>query len=105
MGRRLISAEEAVEAPAQHKKACSDCPWKRDSLPGWLGGMSPEEWKLMAHGETKIMCHCISNQQCAGVAIYRANVCKTPRDPGQLRLPADRETIFSTPMEFMEHHK
>lgn len=105
MGRKLVSGAEAVEAPVQHKKPCSDCPWSRDSLPGWLGSDTAEDWRAMAHGETKVFCHCISNQQCAGIAIYRANVCKAPRDSSQLKLPSDHKAVFSTPNEFMEHHK
>ena len=42
--------------------------------------------------------------QCAGAAIYRANVCKSPRDGSLLKLPADRETVFADKSEFWEHH-
>lgn len=102
--RKLMSSDEAVTADHQHTSPCSDCPWRRDALNGWLGGTSVGEWRAAAHGETKVFCHTISNQQCAGIAIYRANVCKTPRDPTLLRLPADRDACFSTPTEFEEHH-
>ena len=104
-GRRLISADEAVQAKAQHTKPCSDCPWARTALNGWLGGVSAQEWIQRAHGEAKIPCHTLRGAQCAGLAIYRANVCKSPRDPSILRLPADREKVFATPMEFTEYHE
>lgn len=43
-------------------------------------------------------------KQCAGLAIYRANVCKKPRDRSILTLPADREAVFAAPSEFRHHH-
>ncbi len=38
MGKKFISSEDAVQAKCQHTTPCSDCPWRRDSLNGWLGG-------------------------------------------------------------------
>lgn len=106
MNRRgkLITAEEARPAKGQHRSPCSDCPWRRDALNGWLGSIPKEEWIQDAHGEVKIECHTLIGAQCAGVSIYRANVCKSPRDPDILVLPADRERVFATPKEFLEHH-
>ena len=104
MKRRLISSEEARPAAGQHKKPCSDCPWARTSLPGWLGSASVEEWVAEAHGEGVIECHALTGAQCAGAAIYRTNVCKSPRDPSILLLPADRERVFAAPKEFTSHH-
>lgn len=103
MGRRLISSDEAVEADRQHTSPCSDCPFARTALNGWLGGSSVEEWLLWAHTNTQISCHVISNQQCAGLAIYRRNVCKRVEEP-LLTLPADKSKVFATPMEFKQHH-
>lgn len=102
--RQLISSEDAVDAKCQHETPCSDCPWARTALKGWLGGATPEAWVREAHGEHPVPCHTINGAQCAGIAIYRRNVCKTPRDPEALRLPADREKVFATPMEFTAHH-
>lgn len=31
-------------------------------------------------------------------------MCKSPRDKDILKLPADREAVFSRPQEFVEHH-
>ena len=103
MQRKLVSADQAETRPSQHTTPCADCPWRRDSLPGWLGDMTPEQWLACAHGETKVMCHCIKNQQCAGVAIYRRNVAKYAYPPN-LRLEADREVVFASRAEFAAHH-
>ena len=104
MARRLISSEEAVPAKGQHERPCSDCPFSRDSLSGWLGGMGIDDWMGAAHGEEKLDCHVLEGAQCAGGAIYRRNVGKLPRDPEALRLPKDTDTVFASPHEFEVHH-
>jgi hypothetical protein len=104
MKRKLISSDQATLAPKQITQPCSDCPWARDALAGWLGDNTAEEWIRMARGETRIPCHVHPNVQCAGASVYLANVAKLPRDPELLRLPADREAVFATPGEFIAHH-
>lgn len=103
--RQLVTIDEARPADKQHTKPCSDCPWARTSLNGWLGGQDPVTWLREAGTDHPIPCHTIKNRQCAGAAIYRANTCKKPR-PGSkaLVLPKDPETVFETPKEFMDHH-
>jgi len=104
MKGKLITTEKAVPTKGQHKSPCSDCPWRKDSLSGWLGDTSKEDWVADAHGEARIECHVLIGAQCAGAAIYRTNVCKTPRNPELLRLPSNRNKVFGTPNEFLEHH-
>jgi hypothetical protein len=103
--RRLISIDEAVPSDKQHKKPCSDCPWSRESLQGWLGGLEPEQWIMKAMGDSPIDCHTIKGPQCAGSAIFRANICKSPRDPVTISLPQDKNRVFANLMQFIEHHK
>lgn len=107
---RLTLASEAKPILRQHRKSCHDCPWRRECLPGWLGGMSPDEWLAGAHGEARVDCHALimadgSGAQCAGVATYRSNVHKLPHDKTILMLPADRERVFASPAEFKAHHE
>jgi len=102
--RQLVSSDQAQPAVGQHKKPCADCPWARASLRGWLGSGSIQEWIADAHGEARIECHTLTGAQCAGAAIYRANVCKSPRNKRLLVLPPDRALVFATPAEFSEHH-
>ncbi|MDP8249953.1 hypothetical protein [Pseudochrobactrum saccharolyticum] len=101
--RQLVSSDEAIDGKVQHKKPCSDCPWARTALNGWLGSASPDEWLRNAHSDTMVDCHTIRNTQCAGLAIYRRNVCKSVLPP-LLKLEANKEIVFATPMEFKEHH-
>lgn len=103
--RQLVTHHEAVPRKRQHKTPCSDCPWARKSLAGWLGGMSAMEWLLLAHGEGKADCHTTIGPQCAGMAIYRANVHKVPRDPSILQgFPQNKVLVFASPQEFLNHH-
>lgn len=104
MPRKLIASNINNVSNKQHRTPCSDCPFRRDSLPGWLGGIPAEFFTETAHGEGTYNCHVIVNQQCAGMAVYRANVCKTPRYIAALALPADKQKVFAWPTEFLEHH-
>lgn len=102
--RQLLTSDDAVLAVAQHRKPCTDCPWARSSINGWLGGMTSAEWLAAAHGEERIDCHVFDGAECAGAAIYRANVCKRVRDRTQLTLDPDEARVFRTPGEFAAHH-
>lgn len=102
--RQLVSSDEARPAKKQHGRPCDDCPFARHALSGWLGSLTKEEWLQVAHGEVQGECHVATGVQCAGMAIYRSNICKLPRDKSALVLPADRESCFATPMEFSRHH-
>lgn len=102
---QLLSHHDAKPRKKQHTSPCSDCPFARKSLKGWLGRLTPEQWIQAVHGEALIDCHTVSNQQCAGAAIYRANVCKVPRSDEQLRLPSNKILVFSSIAEFLYHHK
>lgn len=102
---------------------CRECPWRRTSAPGFTGPHTADEWADMAHGEAEIACHLSipegfddeadpllvdelteDMRQCSGVAIYRANVCKSPRDPFIRVLPPNAEAVFNRRPQFVEHH-
>lgn len=100
---RCLSSDESVAVVGQIQHPCADCPWAKTSLPGWLGGVSVEEWLRRATSDRVIECHVFRKHQCAGLAIYRRNTCKRV-EPPVLVLPADREAVFATPMAFAEHH-
>jgi len=102
--KKLISWEDAPVCKKQIEEPCSDCPWRRDALPGWLGTDTAKEWLGHAHGETLVDCHALRGPQCAGLAIYRANVGKLCRDSKVLRLPSDKKAVFMNPTEFLNHH-
>lgn len=123
---QMITSNEAKEFRVQHHAPCSDCPWARKALRGWLGPALLEAdpagyWLRIAHSHTLVGCHtrmCSpgsdpgwpwpSNEQprwqCAGIAIYRRNVLQSVDKPG-LILPANKVIVFASPMEFRQHHK
>jgi hypothetical protein len=108
-GEKLITGDEAKVTLRQHTSPCSDCPFRRDSIQGWLGELSVDDWIQLAHGEGQADCHTTKQSNgagwhCAGLAIYRANVCKSVHDPNAFRLPKDTEKVFSFG-EFKKHHE
>lgn len=108
MGKRFIISKEAKPAGKQHTAPCSDCPWSRKSFPGWTGPNTAQEWVSCAHSDQRINCHTRTDRsgepwQCAGAAIYRTHICKSPRDPQVLELPANKALVFSWG-EFEKHH-
>lgn len=102
--KKLLTSEDARPGKKQHTSPCTDCPWSRQSLPGWTGGASPTEWLSAVSTDGRIDCHVHTGRQCAGAAVYRRNTCKMPRDQTILVLPADREAVFASPAEFLDHH-
>ncbi len=98
-------------------KPCKECPFRRASLPGYLGEDAPEAFVYTAMSEQFMPCHLEVDyedddwrdgldevHQCSGRAIFMTHICKLPRDPALALLPADHKRIFSTPQEFLDHH-
>lgn len=106
---------ELTDLPESTKTPCNECPWWRESWAGHLGPYNAMQWTQLAHSDQPIACHLTITQeysweqeglrQCAGAAIYRANVCKSPRNPEVVVLPADREAVFASSTEFVDHHE
>lgn len=110
-----------MNLPQVQSTPCHDCPWRRDSAPGWLGPFTAEEWVMIAHSDEPIACHLTlptdgkhrseqktwdyeGVEQCAGAAIYRTNILKLPRDPNVATLPRDTDSVFGFD-EFEQHHQ
>lgn len=110
MKRRLVSFDEAATVATQHTGPCSDCPFSVYSINGWLGKSTPEDFIQLAHSDSLYSCHALvrpgrKELQCAGLAVFRANICKVPRDQSVLRLPQDKKMVFPTATAFLEHHR
>lgn len=102
-----------MSLPPPTTKPCDECPWRRASIPGYVGPHDAGAWRDAIHSDAPIACHktitsegeeTTYSHQCAGAAIYRANVHKLPRDPDVVTLPADRERVFANDREFLAHH-
>lgn len=98
---------------------CHDCAFRRDSVPGHLGGSEAEVYIGQCYGPFFIPCHLTYDKVddhlrenlhctggCAGSAVFRANLGWDHHMPqGINKLPADHEVVFSTPEEFVAHHR
>lgn len=100
------------------KEPCRECPLRRDSIPGYLGGYSWVNYLEIMHSDADIACHMspgfhqrdLSRQRaCTGVAAYRANVSKLPRGgkgrESVLLIGQNREDFFGSAIEFAIHHR
>lgn len=108
----------------KHKTPCKQCPFRRKSLPGYLGASYPDEFLFLTiHADEHMPCHVAINYEkkdwqtkqlpnaahCAGSLIFMKNQCKQPVD-AELRarkeqVEIDTETVFQWPSEFLTHHK
>jgi len=102
------------------KTPCDDCPFRRDSLPGWVGDSTPEDFIQTTMADVPMPCHKTLDYNdsdwkrdwdtgaagllCAGALTFFANTCKLSRDRNRPRLPKDPVNIFSNSVEFMEYH-
>lgn len=93
---------------AQHKTPCNECPFRRISMRGYLGGNHPQSFTVLANHDGNFPCHKTMKRakpaQCAGRATMWANQCKVSRDdsvPSVLR----SEKVFAHIGEFIKHHE
>lgn len=98
---------------------CRECPFRRKSLPGYLGNSNPEEFAATVMADTRMPCHLTVDYEredwaeraernaeyCYGALVFFSNTCKLSRDPERPRAPADHTAVFSTMGEFLAHHQ
>jgi hypothetical protein len=91
------------------KKPCRDCPFRKDSLKGWLG----RERMTEILDTDSFACHKTTNgnmnkrRQCAGHMLINGHANQFVRLATALNLELDlsgRELIFNTKQECIEHH-
>lgn len=101
-------------------KPCSDCPFRKDSMPGWIGTFDgADELRRAALSETPFGCHTrgghVTNQtdllqpQCVGRLVFTRKCAKRFRSPALAEMQ-DVAVRFTNPdtvlgmKEFEEHH-
>lgn len=97
---------------------CKECAFRRDISPGALGGSSPLVYIGQTHAPFQIPCHkacdfsdpnwreaSMEVSQCAGSAVFRANLGIRNLPEALQRLPQDHNTVFSSAAEFLAHHQ
>lgn len=125
---RLTTTTRGFDAPA--KRTCKGCPWRKDAVPGALGGWTPLMYMEAVHGPADIACHMSKDfdghvethmdpaaarpRSCAGLAAYRAKTgvgTQHPMSETQEAVTAMSERpdalaeVFDSPNEFILHHE
>lgn len=63
------------------KTPCVECPFRKTSAKGWLGGFTVEETLNCAKSEQDFLCHKSGRKgvkrQCAGRMLFASKTCKT----------------------------
>ena len=101
----------------QSGKACTECPFSRNSTSGNLGGSPIEVYLGQILGAFYLPCHMAKNykgndtpllaehMQCAGAAIFRRHIGIADRIPDPLlKLDTDDGNVFTNLAEFIQHH-
>lgn len=103
-------------------KPCSDCPFRRKAMPGWLGGGSPESFIDCMQRDEPLPCHQTidyddehwlakwmlqrnTGKMCAGALVFMANKLQKSHVPGFPTMPKDPANVFSNSVEFVRHHR
>lgn len=84
------------------KKPCRDCPFRKDSLEGWLGEARMRD----ILNQSSFVCHKKTDRQCAGHMLlvkHNAFVQVASRLGYTLEL-SGRELVFETEEDCIQHH-
>lgn len=94
------------------KRPCGQCPFRKDSAKGYLGGFTVEETLEVAKSEHQFDCHKTretdNTKECVGRLLFATKTCKSFKDPEleALRLHAKEtnstENILG--FDFKQHH-
>jgi len=111
------------------KKPCKECPFRKESAPGYLGTLSHQPEEFLKPMEYHIMpCHmaidydddegktdltkAAINSPCIGALQFMNNSCKFPRgarEPGiyqtHLENAGTNPNVFKWSNDFIQHHK
>lgn len=89
------------------KKPCAQCPWKRNSLQGYTGGVDPY-WFVDALARNDVHnCHKSVDKVCNGAAIALNNSCTSYRgelDAEKIRALGKSKEVFHFGYEFHAYH-
>lgn len=98
------------------KEPCKECPFRKNSLPGWLGGETPEAtYHSVMDAEIDFACHMTRHKtdknmsRCKGSLLFLKQSCKSPKFNTELSQCVEninRKEISNIllPHEFINHH-
>ncbi|MDL4860749.1 DUF6283 family protein [Halomonas elongata] len=85
------------------KKPCRDCPFRKDTLRGWLGEARMGE--IMA--ADSFVCHKKTDRQCAGHMLVKGDDNAFVRLAGRLSIPLELsgdDLVFDSADACIQHH-
>lgn len=85
------------------RRPCSDCPFRKDTLEGWLGG---ERMTEILDADS-FVCHKKPSRQCAGHMLLMDGDNAYVQLASRLRIPlgiSGRELVFDTQADCIDHH-
>lgn len=85
------------------KKPCANCPFRKDTLKGWLGR---DRMKDILSADS-FVCHKKTDMQCAGHMLVKGEENAFVRLARQLRIPLDMkglDQVFKNENACIEHH-
>lgn len=85
------------------KKPCQDCPFRKDTLRGWLG---KERMTEILAGDS-FVCHKKTTMQCAGHMLVKADQNAFVNLAGRLKIPlklTGHALVFDSQAACIEHH-
>ncbi len=99
------------------KKPCNECPFRRKSIPGWMGDATPEEFIEATMADAAMPCHMTVDYEdpnwpsmnqpetsyCYGALVFFRNTCKKSRDK-ERPIAEPSKDVFAHRMEFLNHH-
>lgn len=86
------------------KAPCQDCPFRKDTLKGWLG----EERIVEIVAADSFVCHKKTDMQCAGHMLVSGEENAFVRLAAMLRIPlglSGTQLVFASKAVCIEHHK
>lgn len=96
------------------KHPCPECPFRKDSLRGYLGGFTPEETYKAALSEDGFDCHLTrgdgqERKHCAGRLLFATKMCKSFRnkelEQARFAVKAENSLDDILGFDFLGHHK
>lgn len=99
----------------KHKQPCNECPWRKKSLAGWLGGHSAEYYADAVQKNEIPPCHNVDfgpdddrSAFCVGALAVGSNQCILPRNTDGAQAAqkkiTKKDACFGSVYAFYEHH-
>ena len=98
------------------KEPCRECPFKKSSFKGWLGGLTAQETHDLVLDEANFACHMTRKKpdaqmsRCKGSQLFLIHHCKLPKKNEALRIALQQTKKEGHDIElylgfdFLQHH-